>query len=273
MLLFCQDMFKRMKGIYSTRALQDLALCIIAVMFCSTQGTVMTSNQDVELGGNVTLRCTLIQHHNIHQVTWKKIKTGNDENIATYDKDTGASVLKYKDRISFTVWSLQDSAINLSNVSTEDNGCYLCMFLSFPEGPAMGQPCLSVYDDLKSSISYNIFGNYLSANCSATGFPRPNISWFPPEIEKKETDIVNPNGTLSVISNIFVGISNVEQELTCQVIHRGKTINIKLPGKEKDQTKNSFLVVPILLAVILVILVIVVGVCCWRRQRKKHRGF
>ncbi|XP_063161627.1 OX-2 membrane glycoprotein-like [Candoia aspera] len=262
-----------MKGIYSTWAFQDLALCVIAVVFGSTQGSVMTSNQDVKLGGNVTLRCTLIQHLDIYQVTWRKKRNGNNGNIATYKKDTGPSVLKYKDRINFTVWSPQDSSINVSNVSTEDNGCYECAFFLFPEGPIMGQPCLSVYDDLKTSMHYNIFDNHLSANCTATGFPRPNISWFPPEGEKKEKDITNPNGTLSVISNIFVSISNVEQELVCHVTHRGKEIKIKVPGTEREHTKKSFPVVPVVLALILVILVIVVGVCYWRRQRKKHMGF
>ncbi|ETE66244.1 OX-2 membrane glycoprotein, partial [Ophiophagus hannah] len=173
--------------------------------------SVRTSNQDVELGGNVTLRCTL-QHSNIYQITWTKKKNENDENIATYKKDTGSTVLKYKDRINFIVLSLQDTAINLLNVSTEDNGCYECVFLLFPEGPVKGQPCLSVY---------------------ATGFPRPNISWFPSGGEKKEKDITNPNGTLSVISNIFVSMPNVKQGLACHISHRGKMISIDVLRKEK----------------------------------------
>ncbi|XP_026556555.1 OX-2 membrane glycoprotein-like isoform X1 [Pseudonaja textilis] len=266
-------MFKRMKGIYPTWTLQYLALCVIAVMFCSTQGSVRTSNQDVELGGNVTLRCTSLQHSNIYQITWTKKKNGNDENIATYKEDTGSTVLKYKDRINFIVWSLHDTAINLLNVSTEDNGCYECAFLLFPEGPIKGQPCLSVYDDLKTSIDYNISDNHLHANCLSTGFPRPNISWFPSGGIKKEKDITNPNGTLSVISNIFVSMSNVKQGLTCHISHRGKMISIEVLKKEKDRTIRYFPVIPVVLALILVILVIVVGVCCWRRQRKKHRGF
>lgn len=114
-------------------------------LFCVLPGSVTTSNQDVELGGNVTLRCTLSQQPNIYQVTWAKIKNGNDENIATYKEDTGLTVLKYKDRINFMIWSLHDTAINLLNVSTEDNGCYECAFLLFPIGPIIGQPCLSVY--------------------------------------------------------------------------------------------------------------------------------
>ncbi|XP_070606257.1 OX-2 membrane glycoprotein-like isoform X2 [Erythrolamprus reginae] len=262
-----------MKGIYTTWTLQDLALCIIAIVFCSTQGAVKTDNQDVELGGNVTLRCTLLQQSNIYQVTWTKKKNGNDENIATYKTNTGPTVLKYKDRINFTVWSPQDIAINLWNVSIEDNGCYECSFFLYPVGPDIGQSCLSVYDDLKTSIDYNISDNHLHANCLATGFPRPNISWFPSGGEKKEKNITNPNGTLSVISNIFVSVSNVEQGLTCHISHRGKMKSIKVPVKEIDQTKKSFPVMPVVLALILVILVIVVGVCCWRRQRKKHRGF
>ncbi|XP_034270698.2 LOW QUALITY PROTEIN: OX-2 membrane glycoprotein [Pantherophis guttatus] len=262
----------RMKGIYTTWTLQDLALCIIAVVFCSTQGSVMTSNQDVELGGNVTLRCLFQQPH-IYQVTWRKKKNGNDENIATYKKDTGSTVLKYKDRINFIIGSPQDTAINLLNVSTEDNGCYECAFLLFPIGPVIGQPCLSVYDDLKTSIDYNVSDNHLHAKCLATGFPRPNISWFPSGGEKKEKDITNPNGTLSVISNILISKSNVEQGLTCHISHRGKMISLEVLGKEIDHTKISFPVVPVVLALILVILVIVVSVCCWRRQRKKHRGF
>uniref|UniRef100_A0A2H6MX38 Ig-like domain-containing protein n=2 Tax=Micrurus carvalhoi TaxID=3147026 RepID=A0A2H6MX38_9SAUR len=262
-----------MKGIYTTWTLQYLALCVIAVMFCSTQGSVRTSNQDVELGGNVTLRCTSLPHSNIYQITWTKKKNGNDENIATYKEDTGSTVLKYKDRINFTVWSLHDTAINLLNVSTEDNGCYECAFLLFPEGPVRGQPCLSVYDDLKTSIDYNISDNRLHANCLATGFPRPNISWSLSG-EKEEKDITNPNGTLSVISNIFVSKSNVnKQGLTCHISHRGKMINIEVLRNEMDNTKKSFPVIPVVLALILVILVIIVGVCCWRRQRKKHRGF
>ncbi|XP_032075033.1 OX-2 membrane glycoprotein-like isoform X2 [Thamnophis elegans] len=266
-------MLKRMEGIYTTWTLQYLTLCIIAVVFCSTKDSVMTSNQEVELGGNVTLRCTSLQPSDIYQVTWTKKKNGNDENIATYKKDTGSIVLKDKDRINFIIWSLKDTAINLLNVTTEDNGCYQCAFLVFPVGPHMGQPCLSVYDDLKTSIDYSISGNHLHANCSATGFPRPNISWDPSDGVKKEKDITNPNGTLSVISNISISKSKVEQGLTCKISHRGKIKRINVLGKEIDDTKKSFPVIPVVLALILVILVIFVSVCCWRQQRKKQRGF
>ncbi|XP_053168515.1 OX-2 membrane glycoprotein-like isoform X3 [Hemicordylus capensis] len=128
-------------------------------------------------------------------------------------------------------------------------------------------------DHLRSFLHYRISDGHLNATCFATGLPRPNISWVPARGEKTENEIINPNGTLSVISSILVNTSDSQyaQDLICKVSHRGVEREFKVPMKEKAHWSP----VPIVITVSILIIVIVISgtiVLCRRRHRKK-RGF
>ncbi|KAJ7320384.1 hypothetical protein JRQ81_019895 [Phrynocephalus forsythii] len=249
---------------------QGFILCIILVELCSTQGTIQTQNKDVQLGGNVTLKCMPTKDLNTLLVTWQKKTDQGVENMAVFNETAGGNVfLPYKHRIGFDVLGLNETAITFWNVSHQDHGCYYCIFNTFPLGSIKGNPCISVYDNLKAFLHYQIADGHLNATCFATGLPRPNISWVASGGEKNEREIRNPNGTVSVISSILVNVSSLKKQLICRIAHRGEERDLKGPVAERGYLD------PVLLSVVLLIIVVIlitIAICCWRRHRKKPSG-
>ncbi|XP_020665746.3 OX-2 membrane glycoprotein [Pogona vitticeps] len=257
-------------GKYSLWTFQRLSLCIILVELCRTHEDISTQDKDVELGGNVTLSCTPTKHYDTVQVTWQEKTDQGIENMAVYNKTGGNVLPPYKHRIRFVAPGLNDTAITFWNVSIQDNGCYYCIFNTYPLGPISGNPCLSVYDHLQTFLHYQIFDGHLNASCIATGFPRPNISWVASGAEKNEKEVTNPNGTVSVISSILVNVSSLKQQPICRVTHRREETDLKIPEAERGYLDPVVLTV---LVLIIVVILVIIAVCCWRRHRKKRSGF
>lgn len=100
--------------------------------------------QTITTGKNVTLFCQLAKNHDIVQVTWQK----NETNIAIYSKSYGAKVLSNQSNIHLSQNDLTFSAITFNGVTFKDEGCYSCIFNTFPLGPISGKTCLKVYGKL-----------------------------------------------------------------------------------------------------------------------------
>lgn len=248
-------------------------MVVVSLVLSRVQGDVMTHSKEVELNGNVTLRCILTGTHRVVQVSWQKQTDGNFENIAVNQESKDINVLgPYKHQLSFTAFALNDTAITFWKVSTKESGCYRCIFHTFPPPDFTETPCLSVYSSLTTFMHYTIFDGHVNATCFATGFPRPNITWVTSPDEMNEKEITNTNGTVSVMSSICVKTSSSKyaQDQICKVTHRGKEKFFNVPVKEKGRWNP----IPVVLTVLTVIVVIVIiVVVCWRRHRKKQRGF
>ncbi|XP_053168514.1 OX-2 membrane glycoprotein-like isoform X2 [Hemicordylus capensis] len=228
-------LFKVNEDFSSPWTFQGLIVGIISILFSSAQGSIEPQNEAVELGGNVSLRCVLKETLEVTQVTWQKKIDGNFDNIGTYGKGKNQTINNgYKGKVNIRVLELKETAITFWNVSIQENACYRCIFNTLT-GPISKEPCLDVYDHLRSFLHYRISDGHLNATCFATGLPRPNISWVPARGEKTENEIINPNGTLSVISSILVNTSDSQyaQDLICKVSHRGVEREFKVPMKEK----------------------------------------
>ncbi|CAI5772864.1 OX-2 membrane glycoproteinglycoprotein-like-like [Podarcis lilfordi] len=186
------------EGLCSPWTFQGLTLCIICIVLCRIKGAILTSDRDVELGGNATLRCTLTKSLPTVQVTWQQEVNKNVVNLAAYDNNQIPHINdQYKGRVNLTILEFNDTAISFWNVSTQENGCYRCIFNIFPLGSTSKTTCLSVYGRLNTFLHHSISDGRLNATCSATGFPRPNITWVAPRGLKEEHEITNPNGTVS----------------------------------------------------------------------------
>uniref|UniRef100_A0A8C6X6Z5 Uncharacterized protein n=1 Tax=Naja naja TaxID=35670 RepID=A0A8C6X6Z5_NAJNA len=73
--------------------------------------------------------------------------------IATYSKAYGAKVLSNQSNIHLSQSDLTFSAITFNGVTFKDEGCYSCIFNTFPLGPISGKTCLEVYGNcLKKSL-------------------------------------------------------------------------------------------------------------------------
>ncbi|XP_054830403.1 OX-2 membrane glycoprotein [Eublepharis macularius] len=275
-----QDLLRMVKkGLCSMWTFQGLTMAIISIIHCRVQGAIMTEDKEVELGGNVTLRCILIESLEILQVSWRKQINESSINIAALsNNNTNVYIAEeYKSRLTFTHLALNDTAITIWNVSNSDRSCYECIFIIFPSGPISKKSCIHIYD-FHAFLHHHITDGLLNATCTATGFPSPTITWHGPAGEKNEWKdkknewkVENPNGTVSIISNILINtLSNYGQELICKVTYGGQEMVYQVPGTEKGHWNT----VPVLLTILaLIFVVLIIAVVCWKQHRKKHSGF
>lgn len=111
----------------------------------------MTEDKEVELGGNVTLRCILTESLELVHVSWKKQMNGSSVNIAALSKNNTHTneyiAEEYGSRLRFTSLALNDTAITIWNVGISESSCYECIFSIFPTGPISNKTCLLVYGE------------------------------------------------------------------------------------------------------------------------------
>ncbi|KAG6935170.1 OX-2 membrane glycoprotein-like [Chelydra serpentina] len=253
---------------------QGLIFSVVFIVFCRAEADTVTQKKVVEVGGNVTLSCLLTGSYDILQVTWQKKNTRENENLATYSVHKGVTVVEtYRGRLNFTRLSLNDTAITLWRVRIQDDGCYKCLFNTYPDGAIPQDTCLTVYEQLRGSLHYVVSEGNLIATCSANAWPSPVISWIVPKNESEKTEVVtHPNGTVSVISKLCVNstTSLAGQSLICRVQHMEEERYYSVKVKEDH---GRWFSVPWLLATVallVVCVVLVLTVVCWRRRRKKQ---
>ncbi|CAI5689425.1 unnamed protein product [Oreochromis niloticus] len=139
-----------------------------------TQQTVLAA-----LGEDAEFSCQLLETKDVLQVTWQKISQDVETNVATYNKYFGQRVNDgFKDKFKFKYTGLQNCSIVIRNVTEQDEGCYHCLFNTYPEGSLTGRPCLQVYElhepvvDVRESNSTEEW----VVSCSATGRPAPTVT-------------------------------------------------------------------------------------------------
>ncbi|XP_063323672.1 nectin-1-like [Pelmatolapia mariae] len=139
-----------------------------------TQQTVLAA-----VGEDAEFSCQLLETKDVLQVTWQKISQDVETNVATYNKYFGQRVNDgFTDKFKFKYTGLQNCSIVIRNVMQQDEGCYHCLFNTYPEGSLTGRPCLQVYElhdpvvDVRQSNSTEEW----VVSCSATGRPAPTVT-------------------------------------------------------------------------------------------------
>uniref|UniRef100_A0A8C8R8G3 CD200 molecule n=1 Tax=Pelusios castaneus TaxID=367368 RepID=A0A8C8R8G3_9SAUR len=255
---------------------QGLILGVVSIVLCRAEVDTAPQRKVVELGGNVTLSCVLTGSYEILQVTLQKKTIGEKhENLATYSTRKGVTLHpSYKDRLNFTRLSLNDTDITLWRVKIQDEGCYLCLFNTFPHGAIPRDTCLTVYEQLRGSLHYIVSEGNLTATCFAYAWPLPVISWIVPNVEGERTDEVTPhlNGTVSVTSKLYVNSSTslFGQELICRVRHMEKDTDYRV--RVKDGWRFPIPGLLAIVALVFILLVLIMSAMYWRRRRKKQGG-
>lgn len=176
------------------------------------------------LGDNAYLSCRLMESKDVVQVTWQKIIPGGTTDLASYNKHFGQKVnTGFQGRVEFKSAGLQNSSIVIRNVTDQDEGCYRCLFNTYPDGAFTGRSCLQLYGKNTEIILYllcnipMITSNGLSSaelhgpflhvteshsaeevvvSCSATGPPAPTVTLTVPH--HNSTSVTNTNGTVTV---------------------------------------------------------------------------
>ncbi|XP_039463376.1 OX-2 membrane glycoprotein-like isoform X2 [Oreochromis aureus] len=139
-----------------------------------TQQTVLAA-----VGEDAEFSCQLLQTKDVLQVTWQKISHDVETNVAMYNKQFGQRMNDgFTDKFKFKYHGLQNCSIVIRNVTEQDEGCYHCLFNTYPEGSFTGKTCLQVYElhepvvDVRESNSTEEW----VVSCSATGRPAPTVT-------------------------------------------------------------------------------------------------
>ncbi|NXV79033.1 OX2G protein, partial [Atlantisia rogersi] len=255
---------------------------------------VMTKNiQTVQAGENVTFSCLSPTKEDVLQVTWQKETDGAEDNIATYSTMNGQKIAeRYVGHVSFIKSELKASTISLHAVTLQDEGCYKCIFNTFPSGAVTGRMCLSVYAILDPKVEAKLLPNpdksddlekVVGMSCSATGKPAPKITWHLPSIlqqKTKEYHILHSNGVVTVISNFTHTHPKVLQEypIVCMIKHPSlnTTLVLHMDTTTVQDLESNTAPVTIIAVGVLVpmtfLLLLAIFLCYCLRHRRDPEG-
>ncbi|XP_055764322.1 OX-2 membrane glycoprotein-like [Salvelinus fontinalis] len=188
------------------------------------------------LGEDAVLNCELMTPKDVRQVTWQKVTTGANENVATYSKRGPNVNPPFQGKVEFEDEGLQNCSIVIRGVSRGDESCYKCLFNAFPDGAISGRTCLQVNELYGPSLLITqTNNNHITLSCSATGRPVPIVTWDDIMIEHSTmVDVTHPNGTVTMTTTVTVVVSSLtDKEVRCVA-----------SMSFSDVTKNASMVIP-----------------------------
>ncbi|XP_042644848.1 OX-2 membrane glycoprotein [Tyto alba] len=283
------------------RLAEHTAKMMVACLLLSSIWTVASGSvqvmhrkvQSVQAGGNITFSCRLVTKEDVLQVTWQKETDGAEDNIATYSMMNGQKIAKgYIGHVSFAHSELQASAISLRGVTLQDEGCYKCIFNTFPSGAVTGRMCLKVYAISDPRVEAKLIHSpdkaedsekVVGLSCSATGKPAPKITWLLPSIlqqKPREYHIKLGNQTVTVISNFTHTPSKILQEypIACMIQHPSLNMTLVLPvdsllqGPASSSAAAIAIAVGVLVPLISLVLLACLLCCCLKHLRDPERN-
>ncbi|XP_032050204.1 OX-2 membrane glycoprotein-like [Aythya fuligula] len=227
------------------------------------------------LGGEANIYCNFSLSLDVLQVTWQKRNGSSFQNIATYSKTYGLWLIgSFQKKIRFTRAALKASAITLQNLTFEDESCYRCIFNAFPDGSYSKDTCLNIQTISELTVEFESHlatKDLLTAVCSATGKPAPNITWLidedvyePPKIHY----IQNPNGTVTVANRCTFSANHLHN-LACLLDHpQGRKVKT-LTGKTGK--RKSIAIVVAFIGVISTVLILLITRLIYRKRKNLKR--
>lgn len=139
-----------------------------------TQQTVMA-----KLGEDISFSCQLLQSRDVQQVTWQKVSAeGQERNIASYNKYFGQTVNNdFQGKVELKDPGLQNCSIVIREVTEQDEGCYRCLFNTYPDGALTGRTCLQLYELHEPILQIRESNSAAETvvSCSAAGRPAPTV--------------------------------------------------------------------------------------------------
>ncbi|XP_075994691.1 nectin-2-like isoform X2 [Genypterus blacodes] len=190
-----------------------------------TQQTVMA-----ELGQQAQIPCELLETRDVLQVTWQKVRGQGEVNLAAYSEFFGTKVnAGFEGKVEVKP-GLQSSSLVVRNLTEQDEGCYLCLFNTHPDGAITGKSCLKLYELQEPRL--DLRDSNRTVSCSVTGRPAVtvslNVSGCDLSSLHTSTSVINANGTVSVTAT--AGLSAVCSSSTAQVRCAGRVFS----GPERE---------------------------------------
>ncbi|XP_005755405.1 OX-2 membrane glycoprotein-like [Pundamilia nyererei] len=224
---FCLDIARLtlMHGLSSGSS--PLEECLSCLTPLSTALTAVIQTQQTVLaavGEDAEFSCQLLETKDVVQVTWQKISHDVETNVATYSKYYGERVNDgFNNKVVFKYTGLQNCSIVIRNVMQQDDGCYHCLFNTYPEGSFTGRTCLQVYElhepvvDVRESNSTEEW----VVSCSATGRPAPTVTLSVSQqdlsfSQYNTVSVSKPNATFTVTTTaVLSGSCNNSTQVGC----------------------------------------------------------
>ncbi|XP_015260166.1 PREDICTED: OX-2 membrane glycoprotein-like [Cyprinodon variegatus] len=179
-----------------------------------TQQTVWTA-----VGDQASLSCQLTEEKDVLQITWQKVLPDGEKNLATYTKKFGCRMNDdLKEKMDFQHKNLQSCSMVIRKVTEEDEGCYRCLFNTYPGGALIGWTCLRLYElhepilDVRRSKS----PAESVVSCSATGRPAPTVTLTVLQqnlsfSHYNSSSVTHSNGTVTVTTTALLSASSSTQ--------------------------------------------------------------
>ncbi|XP_028988760.1 OX-2 membrane glycoprotein-like isoform X3 [Betta splendens] len=203
-------------------------LLFVSVVFPKGVRSQVQTHQTVmaALGEEAHLNCLLTEPKEVLQVMWHKILPDfEDKNVGTYNKFGQRVDPDFRDKVKFKVTELQNSSIVISSVTEHDEGCYLCLFITYPEGAFKGRTCLQVCE-LHEPILH-VRGSNSSeeslVSCSVTARPAPTVTLTVTQqhlyfSHYSTVTVTNANNTLTVTKTaVLSGLHGDGTQVGCAV--------------------------------------------------------
>uniref|UniRef100_A0A3B3XXK2 Ig-like domain-containing protein n=1 Tax=Poecilia mexicana TaxID=48701 RepID=A0A3B3XXK2_9TELE len=196
----------------------------IRVLFCfvssflSGRSAVIETKETVwaAVGDQASLSCRLTEDKDVLQITWQKVLPDGEKNLATYTKKFGSRVRPdLEEKMDFQYESLQSCSMVIRKVMEEDEGCYRCLFNTYPNGALIGKT-----SEHLQMVNFSLNGSVVT--CSATGRPVPmvtltvlhqNLSFS----HYNTSRVTNTNGTITSTTTVLLSALNTTQ-VECSVL-------------------------------------------------------
>ncbi|XP_015224508.1 PREDICTED: OX-2 membrane glycoprotein-like, partial [Cyprinodon variegatus] len=132
---------------------------------CSTQQIIVCQFALIEtvetvwaaVGDQASLSCQLTEDKDVLKITWQKVRHNEQKSLASYTKDYGYRVrLDLKDKMDFLCEDLQSCSMVIRKVMEEDEGCYQCLFSTYPRGILIVRTCLRLYGEERRHAAKDI---------------------------------------------------------------------------------------------------------------------
>uniref|UniRef100_A0A3Q2C7F8 Ig-like domain-containing protein n=1 Tax=Cyprinodon variegatus TaxID=28743 RepID=A0A3Q2C7F8_CYPVA len=245
-----------------------------------TQQTVWTA-----VGDQASLNCQLKEEKDVLQITWQKVLPDGEKNLATYTKKFGCRMNDdLKEKMIFQHKNLQSCSMVIRKVTEEDEGCYRCLFNTYPGGALIGWTCLRLYELHEPILDVrrlNVSAESV-VSCSATGRPAPTVTLTVLQQNLSfshydSSSVTHSNGTVTVTTTALLSASSSTQ-VGCSVsvlsaAPREKLITVPGVKATSDDGEELFS----RLSCMLMVVVTLACSCClaifsyWRYKTYKNR--
>ncbi|XP_041663435.1 OX-2 membrane glycoprotein isoform X2 [Cheilinus undulatus] len=233
------------------------------------------SNKTAVSGKKATLTCSYGLPEKVQQVTWRHTpEQGESAEVASYAKRSDPMIEpQYQGRVWLSS-SLSDSQLIIQPVAIQDEGCYTCMYDTYPDGLKTSTVCLATYVLPKPQVSYKTTSpGVIEANCTSVSRPPAEIVW---NVERDNrtmgppvtTQLPQEDGTTLVISTLTVRSGLLKDvSVKCLVHHKGLESPIAVSMNTKIGTALTIL---ISVTTVAALLVMSLCFCLWKCFLRKE---